>query len=235
MTGRDRDELVGILTRGSDGSPVTLAGLCRACLKVLGADAAAIVLMTDGRQGAACASNDLAGAVQDLEFTLGEGPATDAHAWGAPVVVDDMAALDGRWPQFRPACSSLGVGSALAFPLQVGAIRLGVLSVYFGSRQRLDVDGELDESILVADVVAQVVLGLQSQVASETLAWALEDATEYRAVVHQATGMVAAQLDCKVEEGLVRLRAFAFSADRPLHEVASDIVGRVLRLDRDDR
>jgi hypothetical protein len=43
--------------------------------------------------------------------------------------------------------------------------------------------------------------------------------------------MVAAQIDAEVEEALVRLRAHAFAADRPIHEVAEDVVTGELRFD----
>ena len=44
---------------------------------------------------------------------------------------------------------------------------------------------------------------------------------------------VAVQLDVNVGEALIRLRAYAFGHDRPLAEVAKDIVARRLRFDRD--
>ncbi len=50
-------------------------------------------------------------------------------------------------------------------------------------------------------------------------------------VVHQATGMVAAQLEVSVGQALVRLRAYAFGNDRPLTDVARDVVARKLRFD----
>jgi hypothetical protein len=43
--------------------------------------------------------------------------------------------------------------------------------------------------------------------------------------------MVAAQLEVSVREAAVRLRAYAFGHDRPLTEVARDVVERKLRFD----
>jgi AmiR/NasT family two-component response regulator len=42
--------------------------------------------------------------------------------------------------------------------------------------------------------------------------------------VHQATGMIAAQLNVGVAEALVRLRANAFATDRPIDQVATEVV-----------
>ena len=59
----------------------------------------------------------------------------------------------------------------------------------------------------------------------------LEAGGNFRFVVHQASGMVAAQLEIGVGEALVRLRAYAFANDRSLSEVAEDVVARRLRLE----
>jgi hypothetical protein len=50
------------------------------------------------------------------------------------------------------------------------------------------------------------------------------------AEIHQATGMVSAQLEVGLAEALVCLRAHASAADRPLADVAADVVARRLRL-----
>jgi hypothetical protein len=55
-----------------------------------------------------------------------------------------------------------------------------------------------------------------------------------RAEVYQAQGMVMAHLRVSIEDATVRLRAYAFANDRPLVDVARDIVARVLRLDDDN-
>jgi hypothetical protein len=54
---------------------------------------------------------------------------------------------------------------------------------------------------------------------------------DFHYVVHQASGMVAAQLEVSVAQALIRLRAYAFGNDRPLTEVAKDVVARRLRFD----
>ncbi len=51
------------------------------------------------------------------------------------------------------------------------------------------------------------------------------------AVVHHASGMTAVQLGISVDEAMLRLRAFAFAADRALVDVARDVVNRQLRLE----
>ena len=58
----------------------------------------------------------------------------------------------------------------------------------------------------------------------------LEIGAIFHFVVHNAAGMVSVQEGISVTEALIRLRAFAFSSDRLLADVAEDVVARRLRL-----
>jgi hypothetical protein len=81
----------------------------------------------------------------------------------------------------------------------------------------------------MAEVVAQTVLVLQSGASTERLAPELEAVTDSQGAVHQASGMVSAQLGVNIPQALARLRTYAFGTDRLLVEVANDVVGRRLR------
>ena len=219
-----------VLHAGVDGGAPTLETISHACVKLLPITGASLVLNAQQRsQSVASAFDGRAGAVQDLEFTLGEGPVTDACADGSPVLVDDVAAAAARWPQFAPAIEKLGVRALYAFPLQRSTVKLGALLFYRDQPGALSSD-ELDTAALVATLVTELVLELQAQAASESLAWGL-DLSDYRAVVHQATGMVSVQLNCGMEEALVRIRGYAFGADRPIDDVVKEVVARRLRFE----
>ncbi len=49
-----------------------------------------------------------------------------------------------------------------------------------------------------------------------------------RAEVHQATGMILAQLGVPAQDAFVRLRAYSFAHRRPVGDVARDVVARRL-------
>jgi hypothetical protein len=72
---------------------------------------------------------------------------------------------------------------------------------------------------------------MQANAPPGKLAAELEAGADFHSVVHQASGMVAAQLDVSIGQALIRLRAYAFGNDRPLSEVANDVVARKLRFD----
>jgi hypothetical protein len=115
------------------------------------------------------------------------------------------------------------------FPLQVGAVRLGALNLY---RDRLGPlsDDQHADALVMASIAAQAVLMLQANAPPGTLATELEAGADLHLSVHQAAGMVAAQLDVSVGQALVHLRAYAFGNGRPLAEVAEDVIARRLRL-----
>jgi hypothetical protein len=213
-----------------DASALSLTQLCGACAEVTSL-LASIVLATGGHQQAAVAVSDGAGPVEDLQFTLGEGPGVDAHAEGRAVLVGDLGGRVTRWAHFAPAAWALGVRAAYAFPLQTGAINAGVLSLY-ADRVNPFGDDDLGQLAVLAGLVTDAVLAMQSGAQAEDLAWALANAADHRAVVHQATGMVAMQLECSARDALARLRARAFADGVSVDGVARRIVERKLRLER---
>ncbi len=230
MSTTDSKHFWAVLSGATDHERPSLASLCRGCVTLLPVSGAAISLMVPRQsQSVASALDGKTGALQDLELTLGEGPAMDAYAAGSPVLVDDVNDSGGRWPQFSAAVAAMGVRAVFALPLRVTKAKLGVLVLYRDAAGPLR-DEELADALEVAELVTQLVLVMQSEVATESVAWAL-DVGDHRAVVHQATGMIAVQIDSGVDEALVRLRAHAFSSDRPIVEVAEDIVTGQLRFD----
>jgi hypothetical protein len=149
------------------------------------------------------------------------------------VLVPDLQHHEARWPGFVPGAVELKVRAVFAFPLRIGAINVGVLTAHRAVPGPL-VDGQLADALALADAVTVLLL---DRAPSDTDAapegsgprpgWA-RPAT-HRAEVHQATGMISVQLDVSLAETLVRLRAHAYAQDRPIAEVAADVVARRLR------
>jgi hypothetical protein len=116
------------------------------------------------------------------------------------------------------------------FPLHVGAVRLGALNLYCDRPGSLTGEQHAD-ALVAADVATHAVLALQANAPPGQLAVALDAGSDFGYVVHQASGMVSAQLDVSVGQALIRLRAYSFGNDRPLADVARDVVDRTLRFD----
>lgn len=193
---------------------------------------AGIMLMSgDLPQGSVCTTNDVSDIIEQLQYALGEGPCVDAYREDRPVLEPDLAVpRTHRWPAFSGPALDAGVRAIFGFPLQVGAVRLGALNLYCDEPGPLT-DEQHADALVMADVAAQAVLVLQADAPPGVLAAELEAGADFQYVVHQATGMVAAQLEVGVAQALIRLRAHAFGNDRPLREVAQDVVARKLRFD----
>jgi hypothetical protein len=175
-----------------------------------------------------CAVGPATDELEELQFTLGEGPAVEAI--GAPVVAADLSTVEAgrRWPMFVPAALARGVGSMVSVPLRAGAINAGVLSVYWASPGRLS-DDVMTDVLVYADAAMLLVLGAADGIATARPHLHGDGFDERRAEVHQAAGMISVQLGVGVEEALVRLRAHAYAHERRLAEVARDVVERRLR------
>jgi hypothetical protein len=222
--------ILGLL-RSADGSAPTAARLCDVSVAVTGASGAGIMLMTDDVQQGALGSTDaVSAAIEELQFALGEGPCLDAYFGRRPVTEPDLAAPERlRWPAFTPAAVTAGARAIFGFPLQVGVTRLGALDLYRDTPGPLS-DEEHADATVMAEVAARALVDMQAHAPAGSLSKGMEDGSNLRLVVHQAAGMVSVQLGIPVGDALARLRAFAFADGRPLEEVATDVVGRRLRL-----
>ena len=209
------------------------ARLCAVCADVLSVSGAGITVMGGGQAGPVCVSNQRVAALEDLQFTMGEGPCRDAFRTGIPVHAPSFdGSIISRWPAFVGVAHQSGISSVFAYPLTTKGARVGVLTLYQDGEGDLTA-AQQDDSLAMAGILTETVLSLQDAAPAGELAAGLEAAVEYRAQVHQASGMVAVQLSVPVAEALLRIRARAFATGRPIGLVASDIIARRLRFTAD--
>jgi hypothetical protein len=211
-------------------SPADPTRLCQVSTDVVGTTGAGIMVMSSASPGIAiCSSNSVSSLIDELQFSLGEGPGLDAFHHTSPVLEPELSdPTPIRWPAFTPPAVAAGVRAIFGFPLQVGAVCVGALTLYRDAPGSLDPDQHAD-AVLMAGVAARSVLTMQSHAPTGTLATDIGSGPQVRFVVHQASGMVAAQLGVTLSEALVRLRGHAFAHDRLVTDVSRDVVGRRLR------
>lgn len=219
-----------------DGDQPTVVGrlqrLCRAARRDLPASGVGVSVVSErGSLLTAAASGSDSARIEELQFALGEGPCLSAIAFRRPVLVPDLL-VDGAstWPGYAPAAHRHGVRAVFAFPLRVGAARLGALDVY------RDRPGALSSwtsarALGFADVAVQTMLEAEQ---SGEMVTGLADASETRFEVYQAHGMVLVQLGVTAAEALARIRAYAYLHDQTLVEVAEGIIARRLTMEPDE-
>jgi hypothetical protein len=208
--------------RGLAGALNRVCGATSQALRLAGP--AVTLMFKDGHQVVAAASGERARAVAALEFDLGEGPSHAAFSQGRPVLVPDLVGgTAASWPGFSTAAGEKGIGAAYAFPVQVGASRLGVLSMYADQTRVFD-GTERNCAAVFAEIATGLLLDniapADGGVVSKELASILDQRTE----VFQAQGMVMVALDVDLASALARMRAHAFALGKSLDIVALDIV-----------
>jgi hypothetical protein len=229
---------LGVVTRALLGIARTLRNdrvlaerICQAAVEGLEVDGAAISLLTASTlRETLYATDATAELLEDLQFSLGEGVCVDAATSGGPVLIADMndPAQTSRWPIYAAAVvDQAQISAVFAFPLQWGPINLGVLDLYRREPGSLP-PAQLRDALGAADMAALMLLGLRTD-AGEDQTW--DRSWGNRVEIHQATGMVVAQLGVGATDAFARLRAYAFAEHRLLGDVARDVVARRLRFD----
>lgn len=230
MISARRLELLGRLV--SAAGEFETQRLCHVSAEVTGASGAGIMLMSgDIPRGSVCTTDSVSALIEQLQYDLGEGPCVDAYNLDRPVLEPNLTDPDSsRWPAFTPTAVEAGARAVFGFPLQAGAVRLGAINVYRDAAGPLSPYQHAD-GLLMASIIAQALMLLQAEAPAGMVATELEANADFQYVVHQASGMVAAQLDVSVAQAMIRLRAHAFGNDRTLTDVARDVVDRRLRFD----
>lgn len=201
------------------------ARLCRATVRLLSIDGAAVVIRSGtSYEQLLCATDQVMARLVDLQFVLGEGPGRDTDIRRNPVAADDLlatSALD-RWPGFAREAAAVGARAVFAFPLQVGAEPYGALLLY----RRLPGDLTAEQwvqAVLLAEAGSRLVLDDFPNGGSR-----IQDLFTGADEVAQATGMIAVLRGITPAQALVELRAASFTQGRPMTDLARDVInGRV--------
>ena len=222
-----QDPLVGRLTQAvrqlGESHPLTWRA-CHAIRDMLGVDGASITIENSSiARVTLCATDETAGWLENLQDVLQEGPCRAAFDSDLPnqTRLDREAAV--RWPQFIPAAEkAVGPDGVLwALPMHSDDMVLGAISLY--RRQPGPLAVTASDAQVLADAIADMLV-------NDPMAYAAASDPRQgggwsaRANVHQAAGIVAAQLGTSIADALALLRSYAFATDSVLHEVATDVV-----------
>jgi hypothetical protein len=210
-----------------DPDDPVLERFCTAGQLMLDADGAAITLSYGtANRHTISSSSPLALMIEDAQEVTGEGPGFDAQRSGA-VVAGTFGTLGSTpWPLLEDAIAALEFsGTILALPIRVQGSSLGILVAH-----RLLTSLTFDDET-AAFLGSSLGAALLDELRPDELERELTDDWPTKAVVHQATGMVMAQLAVSPVDGLALMRAHAYSEGVSLIETAVGVVDREIRFD----
>jgi hypothetical protein len=216
----------------SVGRESRLRRLCGVLVRVVPASAAGLTVSVGHPTSAVVLAGvgDRVEELEELQLTLGEGPGIEVARLSRPILEPDLVVSGStRWPAYGPAAHTLGAEAVFAFPLQVGAIHLGVLHVYRPRAGVLPMQALVD-CLLLADIARNVMLEDLSRDDGVAVDPQWDDVLP-TPELYQAQGMVMVQLSAGPVDALARIRAHAYAHDERIGDIAREIVGGRLELD----
>src|SRR6202050_4497419 len=194
--------------------------LCRFAVDEMALSGCALVLMSGAESAEVPAGGGgAAGTVTGVQMELGGGPCLHAYAYGIPVLLPDLSAENAnRWPAFAAAALAAGVHAEFSLPLTAGPGGIGTFDLC-RDRPGMLSDDHLADALVAAGIARDAGLYQQYAAGGNGPAELLATAGADRLAIHQATGMIAAQLDDTIANALARLRAAAFASGRSMYDV----------------
>ena len=206
-------DVVELLTRLTDG-----------CVDVLDVGAAGIMLMSpEGDLRVMASSSEAMRVLELFELQSQEGPCLDCHRTGQPVVNQDLATIDGRWPRFAVEALAAGFRSVHAIPMRLRGTVIGALNLFHleaGQMRQADIDA----AQALADVATIAILQHRAVVEAQVVNEQLQHALNSRIVIEQAKGMVAEHAGLDMEKAFAALRNHARNHNARLADVANDLI-----------
>ena len=171
------------------------------------------------------ASDEVAEALESMQEVTGEGPGFDAARNDEIIVADLDGDSDQRWPMLTNAVEErYGPMRVYAIPLHADGALGGVATLHTGHHQSLSEPPER-VAFLANAVGAALLVDAADHPEGHVQ---VGEGWISRSVVHQATGMVMAQVRVTPEDALALLRGHAYAVATDINDVAARVVDRTI-------
>ncbi len=190
--------------------------------------AASVTILTAGRPVTMAATDDVAQALDEAQYSSGDGPCVTAAREVRLVRIDAISA-DLRWPTFRQAALDRGVTCSLSVPMVMPDVdTFGGLNVYGAA----EVGFSAAEEVMAEGFAAEAAIAVTNVMAywsAHERSINLTAAMEHRGVIEQAKGIVMAANRCSPDEAFNLLRERSQAENRKLRDIAMELVDEVQR------
>jgi GAF domain-containing protein len=173
------------------------------------------VAQRGGRVETKAATGDLVLELDELQYSLNEGPCLYAIS-AATVVRVENAAHDDRWPRYLPAAVRLGLRSQLGLQLGLDGKTLGGLNMYSTSVDTLD-----DETLHMAELFAVHAALAMGRARTEEQ---LRAGMSTRTLIGQALGLLMERYGIDEDAAFAFLSRASSVNNTKLRGVAAEIV-----------
>ena len=198
------------------------------CVEVLDVSAAGLMLVApEGDLRLVASSSEAMRVVELFELQSQEGPCLDCYRTGEPVVNQDLAIVNGRWPNFAPVALEAGFRSVHALPLRLRGQVIGAVNLFRTDEGAMDAVDVLAGQAL-ADMATIAILQHRAAVESQVLNEQLNFALNSRILIEQAKGVLAERTGIDMEQAFSRLRNHARNHNLRLVDVAQQVIDRTL-------
>jgi GAF domain-containing protein len=195
------------------------------CVDVLDVAAAGIMLAgPEGDLRVMASSSEAMRVLELFEIQSQEGPCLDCYRTSAPVINQDLATVNGRWPRFAEEALAAGFHSVHALPMRLRGSVIGALNLFRQSPGDLRV-ADVEAAQALADVATIAILQHRATLEAQVVNDQLNHALNSRIVIEQAKGMVAERLGVNMEQAFAILRGHARNHNLRLADVAQGVIG----------
>lgn len=224
----------------SSAESASTALLTQLCVDAAGVDGAAVAVIGGSPlvRDLLYSTDAVATRLDELQFTIGEGPCLEAYRTGDARPVPDLTDRTStvRWPTFAAAVlEELSVSAVFAYPLTVDTAPVGALELYRAGPGPLTVEQHttvetvaamlgpalIAESVDVHRIGGSTGAELPGALPARATRFSRED-------VHTAIGLLAARLTIPIDDAAALLRGYAYAESASVTDVAHRIVQRTL-------
>jgi GAF domain-containing protein len=193
------------------------------CTELLDVTAVGVLLADPaGDLRVMAASSEQVRLLELFQLQNDQGPCLDCYHSGQPVSVDDLSAVEPRWPRFAGQAREHGYGAVLALPMRLRQHTIGALNLFSGTPGLTRADTQVAQAM--ADVATIGLLQHRAHRQADTVVTQLQTALNSRVLIEQAKGILAERLGVQMDEAFSTLRRYARADHRHLSELAHAVV-----------
>jgi GAF domain-containing protein len=192
-----------------------------------GADFIALIVAVEQRPMTTYFTDPRAYDLDQVQYAANSGPCLDAYRNGEIYIIE-ATPTEPRWPAFAAAAVQRGVGSTLSLPLTVEQVHLGAMNLY-STRERSFGRHEVELGMQFAAPAAVLLANAAVYADAVALSQNLAQATQSRATIEQAKGIIMSSMGVDAEAAMALLTEQSQKQNVKLRDIAHKMVSNAAR------